>query len=53
MTLTDIKIYEDDSGLEIPELEERLLTLREEALKNAVNLKDIYNLFRKGNSLQK
>ena len=44
----NILIYEDDSSLEINEIEDRILTLREEALKNAIGLKDIHNLFRRG-----
>jgi hypothetical protein len=46
--MADVQIYEDDSGIEIPELEDRVLTLREEALKYATSLKEVYNLFRRG-----
>lgn len=50
-----IKIYEDEIGggpgalsEEAPEIEDRILTPREEALKSAVLLKQVYHLFRKG-----
>ena len=46
----DIQIFEDDSGLELEELEDGVLNLREEALKRAIWLKDIYALLRKGGS---
>ena len=45
-----IHIYEDDSSsIDIEEMEERVMNLRDEALMKAVMLKDIYGLFRKGN----
>ena len=45
-----IHIYEDDSSsIDIEEMEERVMNLRDEALLKAVMLKDIYGLFRKGN----
>lgn len=43
-----INIYEDDSGIEIEEMEDRVLTLREVALKTAIHLKDIHSLFKRG-----
>ena len=43
-------IYEDDSGIEMEEMEDRTLTLREEALKNAPLMKEIYHLLRRGSS---
>ena len=43
-----IQIYEDDSGIEIPELEDRVHTLREEGIRHATSLKYIYNLFKRG-----
>lgn len=47
-----IHIYEDDSSsIDIEEMEERVLNLRDEALMKAVILKDIYGLFRKGNKI--
>ena len=45
-----IHIYEDDSSsIDIEEMEERVMNLRDEALMKAVMLRDIYGLFRKGN----
>ena len=43
-----IQVYEDDSGVEIPEMEDRVHTLREEGLNHATCLKEIYSLFKRG-----
>lgn len=48
INVNDVQIYEDDSGIEIPEVEEKVHSLREEALRLAPLLQEIYGLFRKG-----
>lgn len=53
INIHDVQIYEDDSGLDIGEVEEKIHTLREEALRVAPMLKDIYALFRKGATIMK
>lgn len=49
----DIQVYEDDGGLDIEEVEDRIHTLREEALRLAPLLREIYALFRKGATMMK
>ncbi|CDW75143.1 sec14-like protein 2-like [Stylonychia lemnae] len=48
--LNQVQVYEDDSGIELPELEERVHTLREEGLRHATSLRYVYNLFKRGTS---
>ena len=48
--LTNIHIYEDDSGIDLADMEDRILTLREETLKLAPSLKEVASVFKKGNS---
>ena len=50
---SEIQIYEDDSTIEVEEFEDKIHTLREEALRLAPNLKEIYSLFKKGSSMIK
>jgi hypothetical protein len=46
--INEITIYEDDTSIDLEESEERVKTLREEILKSAPDLKEIYTLFKKG-----
>jgi hypothetical protein len=46
--IKDIQIYEDDSNINLEEFEERIKTLREEVLRAAPDLKDVFALFKKG-----
>ena len=46
----DIQLFEEDSGFEIEEMEDRVFNLRDEAIKKATLLKEIYSLFRKGST---
>lgn len=44
----EIQVYEGDASIEMTEIEERIKTLREEILKSASQLSEIFALFRKG-----
>ena len=45
---SNITIYEDDTNIELEEIEDKLFTLREEAIRLAPLIKDIYALYKKG-----
>ena len=52
LSLKDIQIFEDESvGLEYDEMpEERIMNIREEAMKRATGLREIFKLFKKGSA---
>ena len=45
-----IRIYEDDAGIDLAEMEDRIMTLREEMLKLAPGLKEVANIFKRGSA---
>ena len=48
----NIQIYEDDSSIDLDEFEERVKTLREEVLRFAPDLREVFTLFKKGQFAQ-
>ena len=50
ISLNEIQIFEDDSGFEVDDFEERVSNIRDEVLKKAPLLKEIFGLFKKGSS---